>query len=1049
MSEIKKYKNIPFFKKYKSILIFIMLFAFVWWIIAFLTIPKESSPEIDLPNYVVSAVYPWWDPETIEAQIINRLESKFSSISWLKELKWTAAYNIWIVSLEFFEWKTKQDAINDIKDAIDSVKSSLPDWVNDPVVKKVNIDDAPIYTFSVTWKYMTSLLYKKVKYLEDDLKKIQWISDIVVVWKVNPEIKLIVDYDKLNHYNIDYWFFINQVQELLKKVPADKKNIDWNTFSFELSSYENDINKVYKEIKNFNLLNINWNIVKVSDVANVYIGNERETKKSFVYNTDWTSYWAITFQVKKVPWADILGIINQVKTYLSLQEKKLQSENIKFYEVLSQKEKIDNTYDTFISNFRQTSIFIFLIIILFIWWKESVALTIAFPLVYLVTFLFLYFIWYSFNMIVSFSLILTLWIMVDSLIVIIEWYDDWIKRWLTKNKALIYTINTYRQPLISWTLTTIVMFLPLYFMLSWMIWKFMNSMPVTIVINLTISIIVSLVFLPVIINLINFKKKVKEEENNIKKESVHWDISKFVSPFIRTKKQALATVISFWLLFIFIISLVVLKVIKVDFMSPIDSNNITVNINYTPWIDLEKNRELTYGITKKINDFMIKSYPGTLEYIWVDLWVKSSWDPVKNAMYWTSWSDNYSTLTIKLADKDNKRKVDWSKYKAYSIKENVQKFVDNNIHSKYLKELTVTSAKAWPWAWKPISFNIVWDNLKMISDYIDIIYPQLQKINWTYNWGTGLEYTNWKIKIIWDYNKLKQYNLTASRVNLLLMWMKNTPNYVPNWLTITKLYDLSDEELRVKTYMNYSWNIEDLKIWWVYLSNFIKEIKFVPELKTIDHLNTKISILIDSDQTSWVPLSIITEWIKNVIKNNPMPEWLKFVYSSDIKEQQSSWKDMWMSFLVWLILMFWVLVFQFNNFRYPLLILWSLPLLLIWAFGLLWILWQTFSFASQIGMFWLIWVWVNTSILLLESYWDKLERDWKFSVNLLLETVNSRVKPIFLTTLTTTVWLITLALKDEMWAWLGIAFMWGLLFWTVMVVLYIPAILRLGNKENK
>jgi len=110
----------------------------------------------------------------------------------------------------------------------------------------------------------------------------------------------------------------------------------------------------------------------------------------------------------------------------------------------------------------------------------------------------------------------------------------------------------------------------------------MNSMPVTIVINLTISIIVSLVFLPVIINLINFKKKVKEEENNIKKESVHWDISKFVSPFIRTKKQALATVISFWLLFIFIISLVVLKVIKVDFMSPIDSNNITVNINYTP-----------------------------------------------------------------------------------------------------------------------------------------------------------------------------------------------------------------------------------------------------------------------------------------------------------------------------------------------------------------------------------------------------------------------------------------------------------------------------------
>ena len=1040
MSEIIKHKNIPFFKKYKAILIFIMLFSFVWWLISFLIIPKEAAPEIDIPNYVVSTVFPWWDPETIEAQIIDRLEKEFSSISWLKELKWTAAYNIWIVSLEFYEWKSKQDAINDIKDAIDSIKWNLPDWVEDPVVKKVNVDDAPIFTFSVTSKYMTNLLYNKVKYIEDDLKKIQWVSDIVVVWKINPEIKLIVDYDKLNHYNIDYWFFIDQIQKLLKKVPADKKNVNWNTFSFEVSSYETDINKVYEEIKDFNLLNINWNIVKVSDVSDVYIGNERETKKSFVYNTDWTNFWAITFQVKKVSWADILSIINQVKAYLNEQETELKSDNIKFYEVLSQKEKIDNTYETFISNFRQTSIIIFIIVILFIWWKESIALTVAFPLVYLATFVFLYLIWYSFNMIVSFSLILTLWIMVDSLIVVMEWYDDWIKRWLTKNKALRYSIDTYRQPLISWTLTTIVMFLPLYFMLTWMIGQFMKAMPITIAINLTISILVSLVFLPVIINLINFKKQ--------KKESVHWNISKYVLPFIKTRKNAFKTILAFWLLFAFMISLVAFKIIKVDFMSVVDSNNITVNLNYIPWIDLEKNRELTYDITKDINDFMNKSYPDTLEYIWVDLWVKSSWDPVKNAMYWTSWSDNYSTLTIKLADKDNKRKVDWSKYKAYSIKENLQKFVDNNIKSKYVKEIIITSEKAWPWAWKPISFNIVWDDLISISKYIDKIYPELEKIEWTYNWWTWLEYTNWKIKIIWDYNKLKQYNLTAERVNLLLMWMKNTPNYIPNWITIDKLYDLSDEELEIKTYMDYDWNIEDLKIGGVYLANFIKEIKFLPELKTIDHLNSRLVVSIDSDQVSWVPLSVITNWIQEVIKNNPLPKDLEFSYGSDIKEQQSSWKDMGMAFLVWIILMFWVLVYQFNNFKYPLLILSSLPLLLIWAFGLLWILWQTFSFASQIWMFWLIWVWVNTSILLLESYIDKLERDWKFSVDLLLETVNSRVKPIFLTTLTTTAWLLTLALKDEMWAWLGIAFMWGLMFWTVMVLLYIPAVLRLGNKED-
>ena len=1048
MSEIIKHVKQPFFKAHKSILIFVMIFAFIGWLIAFLTIPKESTPDIDLPNYVVTSVYPGWDPKTIEAQVIDRLEKEFSSISWLKEMKGTSAYNIWVVSLEFFKYKTKQDAINDIKQAIDKVKSNLPEWVEDPVVNKVSLNDAPIFTFSIVSKYIPSLLYKKVKYIEDELKKIEWISDIVVVWKINPEIKILVDYDKLNHYNIDYWYFINEVSGLLKKVPADKKNISWNLFSFEVASYEMDVNKVVEQISNFNLQNINWNIVKISDISNVYLANEKESKKSFVYNPDWSSLWAISFQVKKVSWADILGIITQVKAYLDIQEEKLKSEEIRFYEILSQKQKIDSTYDTFISNFRQTSIFIFFVVVLFIWFRESLALTLAFPLVYLTTFLILSIIWYTFNMIVSFSLILTLWIMVDSLIVITEWYDDWLKKWLSRAKALTYSINTYRKPLISWTLTTIVMFVPLYFMLSWIMWEFMRAMPVTIWINLTVAITVAVVFLPVIINLLKFKKIKSKNKEKYEKEHVHWNVSRFIKPFIKSRKRAYITIITFWLLFIFTISLVVFKVIKVDFMAAVDSNNITVNINYTPGVDLEKNRELTYNITKQVNDYLLKAYPDTLEYIWVDLWVKSSWDPVKNAMYWTSWSDNYSTLTIKLADKDNKRKKDWDIYKAYRIKENIQSFIDNNIKNKYLKEVLVTSEKAWPWSWKPVSFNIIWDDLVEISDYINSIYPELENIDWSFNWGSSIEYTNWKLRIVWDYNKLKQYNITASRLNLLLMWVKNTTNYIPNWITIDKLYDLSDEELKIKTFLDYEGNIEDIKISGVYLSQFIKEIKFLPELKTIDHLNSRLVISLWSDLVSGVPLSVITEQIEAIVEKNPMPSWMEFAYGSDIKEQQNSWKDMWKAFLVWLILMFWVLVYQFNNFRYPVLIMTSLPLLVIWAFWLLWILWETFSFASQIWMFWLIWVWVNTSILLIESFSDKMERDKKFSLPLLYETINSRVKPIFLTTVTTSIWLVTLALKDEMWAWLALAFMWGLLFSTVMVLIYIPSVIRVLNKKK-
>ncbi|MFK7780554.1 MAG: efflux RND transporter permease subunit [Candidatus Gracilibacteria bacterium] len=1048
MSEIIKHKNVPYFKRFKAILIFVIIFSFIVGTISFVTMPKESSPEIDLPNYTISNIYPGGDPKTIEAQIIDRLEGELSSISGLKEMKGTAGYNMGIISLEFHSSKLKEDAMSDINSAVDKVKGSFPEGVKDPIIKKVNLDDSPIFTFSIAGNYMANILYKKVKYIEDDLKKIKGISDIVVVGKVNPEIKLLVDYDKLNHYNIDYGYFINEIKKLLSKVPVDKKDINGSLFSFEVASYETDIDKVVEQIKDFNLVNIDGKIIKVSDISNVYLGIQRQDRKSFVYNTDNTTYSAISFQVKKISGADILDIIGQVKEYLDIQEKKLKSDNIKFYEILSQKEKIDNTYETFIQNFRQTSIFIFLIVVIFIGFKESLALTISFPLVYLITFIVLSIIGYTFNMIVSFSLILTLGIMVDSLIVIMEGYDDGLKRGLSKNKALIYTINTYRQPLISGTLTTIVMFLPLYFMLTGVMGEFMRTMPITIGINLIIAIIVSIVFLPVIINLLNFKKKKDtKEKKSLKKQGIHWDVTKYVYPFIKTKKRAIITVLSFWGLFVFTISLVVFGAIKVDFMSPVDSNNITVNLNYIPGIDLEKNRELTYKITTKINNYFEKVYPNTLEYIGVDLGVKSGGDPMKNAMYGTSGSDNYSTLTIKLADKDNKRIVDGSKYKAYTIKENLQKFVDKNIKSKYLKELLITSEKSGPGTGKPISFNFIGENLDDIIEYIDILYPKLENIEGSFNWGSSLEYTNGKIRIIWDYNKLKQYGVTADRLNLLLMGIKNTPNYIPNGITIDKLYDLSDEELEIKTFLDFDGNIEDLKVNGVYLSNFIKDIKFLPELKTIDHLDTRLVVEIDADQASGVPLSVITEKINEVIKNNPSDKVI-FAYGSDIKEQENSGKDMGMSFLVGIFLMFGVLILQFNNFRYPLLILSSLPLLMIGAFGLLGLLGQTFSFAAQIGIFGLIGVGVNTSILLLESYSDKLERDGKFSVDLLLETINSRVKPIFLTTLTTSVGLTTLALKDEMWAGLGIAFMGGLIFGTIMVLLYIPAVLRIGSDSK-
>jgi len=119
--------------------------------------------------------------------------------------------------------------------------------------------------------------------------------------------------------------------------------------------------------------------------------------------------------------------------------------------------------------------------------------------------------------------------------------------------------------------------------------------------------------------------------------------------------------------------------------------------------------------------------------------------------------------------------------------------------------------------------------------------------------------------------------------------------------------------------------------------------------------------------------------------------------------------------------------------------------LFIGAFSLLLIFNIPFGFAAQLGIFGLIWVWVNDAILLIERY-KELKKSWKNKNEILVKTVLSRLLPVFLTTLTTVLWLLTLAVKDELWGSLALSFMWGLLIWTFIILIYIPAVLKVRNK---
>ena len=1027
-------------KHFQAFVIMLILLAILLWIFAFKTFPKEASPAINVPFFTISIVYPWADPKTVEKQVVEKLEKNLASVTQVKYINSSSTYNVWVISVEFDRKKDISEAYSDLNSVIDKTRWDFPDEVREPVLKRVDVTDEPIYTFSVVWPYLPSVLYDKIRDLEDKLQATPWVSEVDVVWSYIPWVKIKFDYDKLLKNNINFSYAINEIQTYLDKFPADKKEIDWDIYTFSLRSYPDDFSEISEYLSNLTLINKSWNTVLLWNVAKITTWPYMSKNETYLMDKGET-YSSITYTIKKVPGADILETINNIKkTY----KKELENhKDLKVYEINSLKEIIDSTYQTFISNFWQTSIIIFIIILLFIWFKESLAISIVFPLVYLITFVILKSIGYTFNNIVSFSLILTLWIMVDNLIVVIEWFEEWLKKWLKKWDAVWFSISSYWKPIISWNFTTISMFLPIGFLLSGKIWDFMKYMPVTVDVVLIVSIFVSLVFLPVVLTSMNFKvKTINTNNKNIEENKLFGKLKSFFELTIKNYKKSVFTFIAIF----FITILFAFQFLKADFLPPIDTNNIYVNIKYSPDTNFKENKEITANIANKIDKYFKKEEnKWLLDYQNINIWNYKSLDPLDNVVYTNWFNPDLAFIDLKLTDKDLYRN-----YSSVDIVQDLKKYINKSDFSDKVNLLEIFIQNSGPSWWKDISFYLVWNKLTNLVDFYNKLEPKLKTINWTYDWSSSLEYTNWKIDITWDIVKLKQFNISSKELDLLIASIQSSDNYEPNWILLKKLDDYSSDLVDVKAFTRLSnINILDIMIPWrdIYLNQVIKSVKLNWEVKNFNHINWKLVLKIwaykNKETSLWNVIPLIEENISEIQKEISS---VHLEYAWDVADMQNSMTDLIKAFGIWIILMFSVLVLHFGNFRQAFLVLSVIPFLFIWAVLMLTIVWLPFSFPAQLGIFWLIWVWVNSAILLIERYNNEKEQKNKYKNNdeLILDVIRARFKPVLLTTMTTVLWLTTLALKDELWWSLAMAFIWWLLLGTFIILIYIPAMLMWG-----
>lgn len=1048
------------------LLVMMLLLSAIWWV-SFQNLSKEALPEINLPFFNVMATYPWADAETLEKQVIQKIEDKIGSVKNISTYSSVSSDNVGVINIEFERGTEKWTAYSDLKSAVDDAKSTMPSGVTNVVVTKVDPKDMPIYSFSITGPYYPSELYDKVRDVENDLKKIPWVDKVVITGEYTSQVEVNFDYDKLKKYNLRLPNLIGIVASNISETPVDKKKLDGNLYTFEVRTYDNDGKNLSEKLANFQtflenvgIINLRGNILKLKDIATVNVTHPFYQRLSYIDGKN-----AIKFMVYKVPGSDISTVIDSVKSYLKTNDNFFRSNKVTATEIYSQEIEISKTYDAFISGFRDTSILIIIIAILFLWLRGAFAIVLTFPFVYLLTFVVLKYENYTFNTIVSGALNLSLWIMVDNLIVMAQWFQDGLRKGMTKYEALSYALRIYWKPLFIWNLVTIAVFFPLWFMLSGKIGEFIKFLPTTVTLTLVFSIVVAFLFLPLVLSYMNFP--VSKKENKLERF-----FSKFEKPFDRLYHRVLKTP-RFFMMFFYTLFLWVIIGFKlfwtVDFMPLTNKDNIYVNISYNKNITFSESQGMTSQLYDYVKEFFSKNHTSVVKNMELSLWTQYSISTLDNVIYNTSFNPDLAEINIVLTKVEERKSSD----NAIKIYPELKSFLDQKVAwDKQLKsklsDFSVFIQKNGLSSWKDISFNLSlsWssneDEMKTLASFYDDMLLKFKKIQWTYGRTSSLEYTNGKVKVIYDLDKITQLNLSVPELNAFLYSIyqegkisEYLTDYKGSGISIASLTDFWKDVIPIKWYINYQYdfwknvNFSDLMIPWtgIYFSDIVKSIQVEPQIKTYQHLDGNLVINVQANKDPNTSLWTIQSSIAEIGKSFPK---VQIIYGADIKDMAQSGKDLWISFVIGFILMFAIFVFNFKNFRQAVILMATIPLFITGALFFLLASWKAVSMMVGIGFFWLIGVWLAHIIYLVNRFNELYETEKGMTLDeVIINSVKSRLEPVFLTTTITSLGLFVLAFSDDFWTAFALSFAGGLILWTTITLIFIPSALKVSYSKMR
>ncbi len=504
----KEFKLTTFSISNRTTVGFLAFLIAVMGITTYISLPKDSYPEIKQPVVYIGTPYPGNSPIDMENLVTREIEKEINTISEVDNIKSTSVQDYSTIIVEFNTDTKVEDALTKVKDAVDRAKPELPvDLPSDPNVFELNFSEFPIMNINLAGNYSLEQLKHYAEYLEDEIERITEISKVEIRGVDEKEVKVKVDPYLLEARKLNFGDIESAIQA--ENVTLSGGNIldDGIRRTLRVVGEFSDP----RQLEDVIVKNEKGNIVYLRDVATVdfdYIETKsyaRLEKKPVVM-----------VDVIKRSGQNLLNATDKVNAVLAKAKAEVFPSDLSVSITNDQSSFTKEMVSSLENNIISGVIVVVGVLMLFLGTRNALFVGIAIPLSMMLSFLILGAIGYTINMMVLFGMIMALGMLVDNGIVVVEnvyrLYEEGYSLW----DAAKLGVGEIAWPIIASTATTLAAFLPLA-MWPGIMGEFMKYLPITLIIVLSSSLFVGLVIVPVIASM-----SMKHESDSVINKKKMW-----------------------------------------------------------------------------------------------------------------------------------------------------------------------------------------------------------------------------------------------------------------------------------------------------------------------------------------------------------------------------------------------------------------------------------------------------------------------------------------------------------------------------------------------